>query len=190
MRRIVYGGALSPPDRMDGSMTVPLRRLACALFISICLAALALPASAQEGQCCGALPEAVSAKRDAIAAAAARDDLVAMAALANPEDAFGFGDVEDIAQAWTGWKQQGTDMAAIARALLTLECSVYRLEGKGYYSWPAAVDLLASDLAKIAELNGGDFDAQYIEGPETGYYVGWRIIIEEDGRWTAFVAGD
>lgn len=30
----------------------------------------------------------------------------------------------------------------------------------------------------------------YLEDSETGYYVGWRIVIEDDGRWTAFVAGD
>lgn len=176
-------------------MIAPLCRWLSASLLAMSLIAFALPALAQEGQRCGTLPAPVAAKRDAIAAAAARDDLAAMAALANPEDAFGFGDVEDIGKAWIDWKKRGTDMAAIARALLALDCSVYSGDGKGYYAWPAAADLPASALtdeerAKIAEINGGDFEAQYIEGSENGYYVGWRIVIIDDGRWTAFVAGD
>jgi len=176
-------------------MIVLARRWFSAPLLSTFLVALALPALAQEGERCGTLPAPVAAKRDAIAAAAADDNLAAMAALANPEDAFGFGDVEDIGKAWIDWKKRGTDMAALARALLALDCSVYVGNGKGYYAWPAAADLPASALtdeerAKIAEINGGDFEAQYIEGSENGYYVGWRIVIIEDGRWTAFVAGD
>lgn len=177
-------------------MIVFNRRGLGAAIVLLALSSSVAPAVADEfGQRCTDLPAEVTAKRDAIGEAAAKDDLPAMAALANPEDAFGFGDVADIGQAWVGWKQQGTDMAAIARALLDLDCSVYRTQDTGYYSWPAAVDLPVNELSEaeksaIAAVNGGDFAAAYLEDPETGYYVGWRIIITGDGRWIAFVAGD
>lgn len=167
-----------------------------AAVILLLLPLPAAPVAADDfGQRCAELPAAVTAKRDAIREAAGRDDLAAMAALADPEDAFGFGDVEDIGQAWADWKQQGTDMAAIATALLALDCSVYRNQDIGYCSWPAAVGPPVNELAQaekdaIAAVNGGDFAAACIEDPETGYYVGWRIVIETDGRWIAFVAGD
>jgi hypothetical protein len=177
-------------------MTPPTLRLLWAALVATTVSGHAIAAAAQDfGERCGELPGPVAAKRDAIREAAGRDDLAALAALATPEDAFGFGDVEDIGEAWAAWKQQGTDMAAIARALLELDCSLYRHEGTTYYSWPAAVDLPVNDLTpeekdRIAALNGIDFASTYLEDPETGYYVGWRIVIENDGRWTAFVAGD
>jgi hypothetical protein len=177
-------------------MIASLRRgLGTAAILSFMLLPAASALAEDMGQRCGELPAAVAAKRDAIREVAARGDLDALAALANPDNSFGFGDVEDIGKAWASWKQQGTDMAALATALLALDCSVYRAEDATYYSWPAAVDLPVSELSQaekdeVAAINGGDFAAAYLEDPETGYYVGWRIVIERDGRWTAFVAGD
>jgi hypothetical protein len=177
-------------------MIASLRRgLGAAAILSILLAPAVSTVAQDAGRRCDELPAPVAAKRDAIREVAARGDLDALAALANPDNSFGFGDVEDIGKAWAGWKQQGTDMAALATALLALDCSVYRTEDAIYYSWPAAVDLPVNELSqpekdKIAAINGGDFAAAYLEDPETGYYVGWRIVIEGDGRWTAFVAGD
>jgi len=177
-------------------MFAHLRRgFVAALLLSLSSSIVATAAAQDFGERCGELPPPVAAKRDAIREAAKRDDLAAMAALANPDDSFGFGDLEDIGKAWTSWKQQGTDMAAIATALLGLDCSIFRHEGTTYYSWPAAVDLPVNELSqaekdRIAAINDTDFASTYLEDPETGYYVGWRIVIEGDGRWTAFVAGD
>lgn len=177
-------------------MIVTIPRCLGAAFTLVLLLTGPTPVGGQDfGRRCAELPAPVAAKRDAIRQAAVQGDLDALAALANPDDSFGFGDVEDIGKAWTGWKQQGTDMAALATALLVLDCSVYRSENTAYYSWPAAVDLPVDALSeaekdKIAAINGGDFVAAYLEDPETGYYVGWRIVITEDGRWIGFVAGD
>jgi hypothetical protein len=196
---IVGASDASPLCSMNGicslMIVTVLRRLGLASTLLLLLASPAPVAGQGFGQRCAELPAAVSTKRDAIRAAAAKGDLDALAALADPDDSFGFGDVEDIGKTWTGWKQQGTDMAALATALLALDCSVYRSEDGAYYSWPAAVDLPVNDLSeaekdKIAEINGGDFASAYLEDPETGYYVGWRIVITEDGRWIGFVAGD
>ena len=176
-------------------MTASLLRKVSAALIALLLPQVQSAMAEDFGERCGELPEAVAAKRDAIRDAAERDDVKALAAHANPDDAFGSGDVEDIGQAWTLWKEQGTDMAKIARELLQLDCSFYRHENTTYYSWPAAVDLPVNELTQaekdqIAAINGTDFAMTYLEDPETGYYVGWRIVIEDDGRWTAFVAGD
>jgi hypothetical protein len=63
------------------------------------------------------------------------------------------------------------------------------------YGWPSAADLpydelTAGEKAAFERLYDGRLEEQYLEGPQTGYYVGWRLYIDEDGRWTAFVAGD
>jgi hypothetical protein len=29
-----------------------------------------------------------------------------------------------------------------------------------------------------------------MDGPEDGFYVGWQLYIDEDGRWTGFIVGD
>jgi hypothetical protein len=51
-------------------------------------------------------------------------------------------------------------------------------------------DLTEKEVAALDKLYAGHLADNYIEDPQTGYYVGWRILIDKDGRWTAFVAGD
>lgn len=42
----------------------------------------------------------------------------------------------------------------------------------------------------MALYQGMDIESYYMDGPENGYYVGWRLVIDESGRWTYFIAGD
>ena len=50
--------------------------------------------------------------------------------------------------------------------------------------------LTVGEIAALQGLYDGKLDDWYLEGTETGYYVGWRLIITGDGKWNAFVAGD
>jgi hypothetical protein len=170
-------------------------RLAAAIVF--CLAILAPPAFAQEEPTrCDALPAAVAKTRDAIHAAAAKGDVDSLVALAEHDQATtSFGDVEDLGAYWRSLMAEGTDIPGIVRALLEMPCSVASGEEGTSYGWPSAADLPYADLTDaekgaLQTLYDGHLEDQYLEGPEVGYYVGWRLYIDEDGRWTAFVAGD
>jgi hypothetical protein len=74
-------------------------------------------------------------------------------------------------------------------------CAVAVYEEATEYAYPAAAemayaDLTADEKAALEKLYPGEVEAQYIEGTEVGYYVGWRLYIDEDGRWSSFIAGD
>jgi hypothetical protein len=74
-------------------------------------------------------------------------------------------------------------------------CAVVAYEEMTEYVWPFAADasyaeLSAAEKAALERLYPGHVEDQYIEGTAVGYYVGWRLFIGEDGRWTGFVAGD
>ncbi len=145
---------------------------------------------------CGDLPVAVAKTQAAIRAAATTRDLPALVALADRDASeYGFGDVEDLAAYWTMLKGDGTDIPAIVAAVFAQPCVVYRAEEMTEYAWPSAVDVPYAELseaekASMEALYDGHFRDQYLEGPDLGYYAGWRGFIAEDGRWTAFLAGD
>jgi hypothetical protein len=163
--------------------------------------ALALSASAvlaeDEWERCGELPPAVAQTRQAIHEAAAARDYAALAKLADPDEfVYSFGEEGgDPVAYWQAVDREGTDIRATIGALLEMSCAVLTYEEMVEYVWPAAADapyaeLTAEETAALEALYAGEVEAQYIEGTEIGYYVGWRLYIAEDGRWTAFVAGD
>lgn len=145
---------------------------------------------------CGELPPAVARTRDA-KAAAAEGDLAALAKLADPARfTYSFGNGGDPADYWESLKAEDTDVAPIIVALLDMSCVTFEIEGDAtYYEWPAAAEmayefLTGEEVAALDKLYAGKVEEQYIEGTESGYYVGWRLLITEDGRWETFVAGD
>ena len=150
---------------------------------------------AQEGvQRCGTLSPRVAATRDAILAAA-DGDLEGLVALADPaEFTSNYGGEETLAY-WQYLEGEGQDIRETIKTLLALGCTVEPDDDKVYYTWPVAADLPYNDLtederAAVGALHGSDIESLYVEGPEIGYYVGWRLIIIADGRWLALVAGD
>jgi hypothetical protein len=165
---------------------------------------LALPALAQDeeeqqpAQRCGDLPPPVAKTHDAIRAAAGARDYAALATLIDSAIfTYSFGDEGgDPITFWKGLASDGTDVPATMVALLDMPCVTFQGdEGGPYYEWPSAAEVPYPELAKeevaaLDELYAGHLADNYIEDPETGYYVGWRILIDKDGRWTAFVAGD
>ncbi|MEO8557836.1 MAG: hypothetical protein ABI439_02150 [Rhodospirillales bacterium] len=168
-----------------------MMRLALALLCAIILAA---PAHAENFERCPAqLPAAVAAKRAAILAAAKTNDFVALKNLASTvEFTFSFGDAEDPVPYWRELSKGGTDIGKILSAILSMNCVV----GEGpSYVWPSAalIDwarLTPDEQKALLALYGKKIDENWLEGRGKGYYVGWRVIIEPDGSWSSFVAGD
>jgi hypothetical protein len=165
------------------------------------LAAVALSASAaageDEAQRCGDLPPAVAKTHQAIRDAAAARDYAALEKLFDrSEFTYTFEDPGgDPIGYWQDVDSEGTDIRATIVAILDMSCTVVTYEDTTEYVWPAAAELRYAKLtegekAALERLYPGKVEAQYIEGTQIGYYVAWRLIIAEDGRWTSFVAGD
>ena len=167
------------------------------IVVALALWASAAAAAEDEAQRCGELPPAVAQTKAAIRDAAAARDYAALAKLADPATfTYSFGDGGDPVAYWTSVDGEGTDIRATIAALLDMSCATFPGDETGpYYEWPAAAEipyaeLTEDEVAALQKLYEGKLEDQYIEGPEVGYYVGWRLLITEDGRWDAFVAGD
>ncbi|MGE0151987.1 MAG: hypothetical protein AB7R90_05170 [Reyranellaceae bacterium] len=159
------------------------------------LALFAATAQAQEPRRCPAqLPAPVAAKRDAIVAAAKARDWATLQKLTGPgEFAFSFGDDTDAIAYWRQAAAAGTDVLRMMQAVFAMGC-VTVTNTRGYFFPPAAEiewkRLNAAERKAMEALYGKAIDEWYVEGRAKGYYVGWRGVIEPDGAWSAFVAGD
>jgi hypothetical protein len=166
------------------------------LIVTLCLAAGS--AAADDGERCGALPEAVRGKAAAIHAAAAKRDLAALKALTDPNEfSYSYGEEGgDPVAYWRALETDGTDISAVIVALLDMPCALMTYEDMEEFVWPAAAGIDYQNLSDeekqqlSALYPGKDENFYYLEGPEVGYYVGWRLYIGADGQWTALVAGD
>jgi hypothetical protein len=149
-----------------------------------------------EADRCGYLPLAVVQKRDAVRAAATAQDYQALARLADPQEfVYSIGGAGDPVTYWQGLKTEGVDIPQIIVALLDMPCAVLNYDSGTEYVWPSAseipyAELTPDEIDALQAIYNGKLTDNYLEGTETGYYVGWRLFIAEDGRWTTFVAGD
>jgi hypothetical protein len=177
-------------------------------FIAIAAAALALRAALPEMataqssddkavRCPATLPAPVAARQRSILAAARAGDYAALRREVTAPGRFqaDFDTPRDPAPAWQEARRQGIDIAAAVAAIFAMPCSVIKAEGKTLYNWPSAMDfqwaeLTPAERAPLERFYGAKIDQQWLEGRAKGYYVGWRGIIEADGTWVAFVAGD
>jgi hypothetical protein len=165
---------------------------AVALWVSTAAAQDQAPAER-----CGTLPPPVAKMRDAIRAAAVARDYGALVKLTAPSEfTYSFGDEGgDPAKYWQSVDAEGTDVRATIVGVLDMSCAVVEEEDAKEYVWPAAsevayAELTAEEKAALDKLYGGKVEDEYVEGTATGYYVGWRVYIDEDGHWTSFVEGD
>lgn len=160
---------------------------------AVLLMLVALPASAQ--RCPEKLPAAVEAKRQAIIAAAKVRDLPALAKLTGPgEFTFSFGDDPgDPLAYWQQSAKEKIDIAHYIAAIFAMGCAVMVESGGYIFPISSAMDwknLTAAEKKEMEALYGRDIDQWFVEGRDKGYYVGWRGVIEKNGAWTSFVAGD
>lgn len=181
---------------LQWDMTVRMVRTIFALGL---LAGLVWPCAGhaqEEADRCSYLPSAVAQKRDAVRAAAAAQDYQALARLADDtEFIFSFGGEGDPVPYWQGLAAEGVDIPQIIVALLDMPCAVLRYDSGTEYVWPSAneipyAQLTTDEIDALQAIYNGKLEENYLDGPELGYYVGWRLFIAEDGRWTTLVAGD
>jgi hypothetical protein len=167
--------------------------LARLMLLTGLILAIALPAQAQ--RCPQPLPAPVAAKRDAIIAAAKARDFAALKRLIGPgEFTFSFGDdAGDPTAYWQDSIKQGIDVPHYIAAIFAMRCGVMVESGAFIFPISATMDwkdLTPAEKKEMEALYGKDIDQWFLEGRVKGYYVGWRGVIEKNGAWTSFVAGD
>jgi len=148
-------------------------------------------------RCPATLPAPVAARQRGILAAARAGDYAALRREVTAPNRFqaDFDVPRDPAAAWQEARKQGIDIIGAVAAIFAMPCSVLKAEGTTLYNFPSALDfpwaeLTPAERAPLERFYGAKIDQQWLEGRIKGYYVGWRGIIEADGTWTAFVAGD
>lgn len=170
------------------------------------------PLEAQEG-----LTDAVADMRQAIYDAAIAGNYDALESLINTEPlpgledgegfAFSLGDVDDgrpvqerAVEYWRTYRgPQGQDLLDVMAALLTMDHSVTTVEGYTIYSWPFLVGMSPEEIRNITEEQRAQLERVYSQEDidliiETADvipgYAGWRLGIDQEGRWIYFIAGD
>jgi hypothetical protein len=177
-------------------MTISVAHTLAAIGILVGLTVSPACEAQEEAERCGALPAAVIVKRDSLRAAAAASDYQAMAKLADDSEfIYSFGDEDDPAAYWQSLKADGVDIPQIVVALLDMPCAKLTYDSGTEFVWPSAneipyAELTTEEIDALQAIYNGKLEENYLEGPEVGYYVGWRLFIAEDGRWTTLVAGD
>jgi hypothetical protein len=167
-------------------------------------AALVLPASLGHAQDrvvsddVSLLPEPVQATRAAMLAAAKAADVSALQAIIDGQDRpiqLGFGGAETAEAFATSNSATGDSLDVLANLVDILETPYAEVddgEGGKFYIWPylAGADLSAlTDADKVVAYQLIEPDSL----PDFVEYGGWlslRTIVDEDGSWTAWVAGD
>ena len=143
----------------------------------------------------GDLPAEVAAMRMELLEAATSCDFDRLGALATANStAYTFGGGFDPGGYWRDAEENGQKPLADLVRLLNLEPVLYDVgEGNVFYVWPAVYalpdwsDATEQQRQELADLFGAD---QLAGWDSFGGYVGYRVGITTDGRWTFFVAGD
>ena len=143
----------------------------------------------------GDLPTEVAVMRTEIldAASACDFDRIGVLAAAN-STAYSFGGDSEPFGFWRDAEANGQEPLAAMIQLLNLEPARYDVgEGNVFYVWPAVFalpnwsDATEEQRQELADLFGADELASW---DAFGGYVGYRLGITTDGRWTFFIAGD
>lgn len=173
-----------------------------ALLLTAMLALCAPAVLAQERIVSGdaaALPEAVRATRDAMLAAAKGADLAGLQAIIDAQGKpiqLGFGGAETAAEFATGNSQTADGLDVLADLVDILEAPYAKVadsEGGSFFIWPylAGVEDLSAltDADKVVAYQLITPDA-LVDFADYGGWLGFRTIIDDDGTWQAWVAGD
>jgi hypothetical protein len=138
------------------------------------------------------LPPAVAEKRAAMLDAALAGDYDQLEGLADPDQftyTFGGPHPDGPAAFWRESIRPGErEPAELLVALLELPPA----RTEGIYVWPFAYDRRPASLTaeERRSLRSVASPAEIEGWIEAGSYLGWRVGITADGRWTFFVAGD
>jgi hypothetical protein len=152
-----------------------------------CSGALAADLVEQTG-----LPEAVTAKRAAIHAAAQACDWEALAAQLGDGFSHTFGIDGDPIAYWQEREAAGERVLFILAELLNRPVGTQSAEDITYYAWPSA---FVTEWAAVPEADREALrplydDEDFAFYAEFGGYIGYRVGITADGEWVYFIAGD
>jgi hypothetical protein len=139
------------------------------------------------------LPAAVESTRAAIADAATARDWDALRALV-PSAGFSytFGLADDPIRYWQDLEADGRPVMDTLAGLLEGPWEHSREQGRRLFIWPAiatrtADEWTAEDRAWLAANATGREIRTY---EQFGAYIGYRVGIDDEGRWLFFIAGD
>lgn len=142
----------------------------------------------------GQLPRPVADVRDALVAHAGSCDFDGLAERALADvTSFSFGGDTDPAGFWRDLETSGDTPMAAMLTVLHMSPGTLEVAGELYYVWPAVAAL--DDWSQATEEQRRELEARFGSEAVTGWdqfgaYVGYRVGITEDGRWSFFVAGD
>ncbi len=139
------------------------------------------------------LPPTVEDTRDAIIEAASSCSLVQLIEIAGDDLRTSFGDDAGV-QNLLMWEDDGQGELDTLLKLLDMSYAVIEPDGQPkIYVWPAAFahdfweDIPADELEELTTLYSQE---ELDQLSVFGSYAGWRVGIDEDGRWLFFIAGD
>lgn len=143
------------------------------------------------------LPKRTQATHAAMLAAARAADFDALQAIIDRQGGttyLGFGDAATVRDFATTNSATGDGIDALAELVDLLELPYERVETdtSAIFVWPylASIDLSTlSEADRVAAhqlVSAADLEAFV----ETGAWLSFRVVIEADGKWTAWVAGD
>ncbi len=139
------------------------------------------------------LPTAVEVTRQAIAAAAIACDYEALAALTNPSlFTYSFGGGGDPAGFWREGERRGSEVLRFMVETLKLGWSLDDSTGTALYSWPEVFSKAWSEVTEAERdaLRPLYDDNDFAQWDAFEGFFGWRHLVDAQGTWMAFVAGD
>ena len=158
------------------------------------LALLLLPGIAMAQRCPDQLPAPVTAKRDAIVAAAKARDWTALKGLMGPGYFMSANPNHDDPIAhWQLLTKDGTDVPAALAAIFSMRCGITVESNASIFPIASAMGwryLKKREKKALQKFYGDRLETQFVGGRDNGHYIGWRGVIEKDGRWSAFLMGN
>lgn len=144
------------------------------------------------------LPKPVRETRAAMLAAARNADLASLQQIIDAQDKpiqLGFGGAETAADFATGNSVTGDGLDALAELVDILEAPFAQVddgEGGSFYIWPYLAGGELTDLSDTDKVVAYQLvtPAALEDFIDYGGWLSFRTIIDEDGAWTAWVAGD
>lgn len=144
----------------------------------------------------GELPGPVAETRRAIHKAAVECDYEALAQLITEERfTYSFGETGNPVAFWQRTERDNPDHAPMRylAGLLARPHNSREVDGRIQYEWPSAFtydswpEVPEEDREALKPL----YDEQdFADFERFGGYIGYRVVITQEGAWTAFVAGD
>lgn len=143
----------------------------------------------------GDLPAEVAAMRTEILDAASSCDFDRLGDLAVANGtAYSFGGGSDPGGSWRDAEANGQKPLLTMVQLLNLPPVAFDVgEGNVFYVWPAVYalpnwsDATNAQRQELTDIFGAD---ELVASDAFGSYIGYRLGITTDGRWTFFIAGD